>query len=73
MFAVCIQRFQPTLFWIWNSSNSTDAQQVPQQDPPTVEVTPPDSHPEGNGVMEEQSEGDGQSKILLRTLPLQDG
>lgn len=69
MFAVCMQRSLQKLFWIWNSSNSTDAQQVPQQSPPTVEVTPPDSHPEGNGVMEEQSEGDGQSKILLHTLP----
>lgn len=45
------------------SSNSNEGQQVPQQSPPTVEVTPPDSHPEGNGVREEQTEGDGMSKI----------
>uniref|UniRef100_A0A3B5KK73 Ras association domain family member 2a n=1 Tax=Takifugu rubripes TaxID=31033 RepID=A0A3B5KK73_TAKRU len=49
-------------------SQGTDAQQVPQQSPPTVEVTPPDSHPEGNGVMEEQSEEDSETSAqLLRT------
>lgn len=54
-----------SVFLILSSSNSTDA----QQSPPTVEVTPPDSHPEGNGVVEEQSEGDGQPKISLCCSP----
>lgn len=47
------------LFPILSFPNSTDGQQVPQQSPPTLEVTPPDSHSDGNGVMEEQTEGDG--------------
>ncbi len=44
------------LFPFWSSPNSTDGQQTTQQSPPTVEVTPPDSQPEDNGVME-QTEG----------------
>lgn len=48
-----------TIVCFSSPSNSTDGQQVPQHNPPMVEVTPPDSYPEGNGVMEEQSEGDG--------------
>lgn len=55
-------------FPIWSSPNSTDGQQVPQQSPPTVEVTPPDSHSEGNGVMEEQTEGDGLGQVFLHSL-----
>ncbi|KAI3372694.1 hypothetical protein L3Q82_023156 [Scortum barcoo] len=51
------------------SPNSTDGQQTTQQGPPTVEVTPPDSQPEDNGVMEEQTgEEDSESSAqLLRT------
>lgn len=45
-------------FLFTSSSNSTDGQQTSQQSPPTVEVTPPDSQPEGNGVMEEQTDGE---------------
>lgn len=50
------------------SPNSTDGQQTTQQSPPTVEVTPPDSKPEGNGVTVDQAEEDSESSAqLLRT------
>lgn len=46
------------LFPFSSSSNSTDGQQSTQQGLPTVEVTPADSQPEDNGVMEEQADGE---------------
>ncbi|KAM3610566.1 uncharacterized protein V6R79_005823 [Siganus canaliculatus] len=48
---------------------STDGQQTAvEQSPPTVEVTPPDLQPEGNGQMEDTSEEDNESSAqLLRT------
>lgn len=48
---------------------TTEGQQTVQQSPPTVEVTPPsDSHPEDNGISEEQPEEDNDSSSqLLRT------
>lgn len=44
------------LFPVWSSPTTTDGQQA-QQSSPTVEVTPPDSQPEDNGVTEEEPEG----------------
>lgn len=48
---------------------STEGQQTVQQSPPAVEVTPPsDSHPEDNGISEEQAEEySDSSSQLLRT------
>lgn len=44
---------------------STDGQPAAQQNPPKVEVTPPsDSHPEDNGISEEQDEEDSTSQLL---------
>lgn len=49
------------------SPTTTDGQQT-QQSSPTVEVTPPDSQPEDNGVTEEEAEEDSESSAqLLRT------
>lgn len=45
------------LFPFSSSPNSTDGQQSTEQSPPTVEVTPADSQPEGNGEMEDQTDG----------------
>ncbi|XP_008334381.1 ras association domain-containing protein 2a [Cynoglossus semilaevis] len=48
------------------SPNSTDGQT--QQNPPTVEVTPPESQPEDNGVEEQQSDEESETSAqLLRT------
>ncbi|KAJ0039405.1 hypothetical protein NL108_015569, partial [Boleophthalmus pectinirostris] len=48
---------------------STEGQQSAQPSPPTVEVTPPpDTHPDDNGINEDQAEDDGDySSQLLRT------
>ncbi|XP_026178165.1 ras association domain-containing protein 2b [Mastacembelus armatus] len=57
----------------WHSGCNLDSQgvggkQTTQQSPPTVEVTPPDSQPEDNGVMEEHTNEDSESSAqLLRT------
>lgn len=50
--------FPLCLFFFSSSPNSTDGQQSAQQSPPIVEVTPPDSQPEGNGVMDNQTDGE---------------
>lgn len=55
---VGINKFLFSFSLFSSSSNSTDGQQSTQQSPPTVEVTPPDSQPEDNGVMEEQTDGE---------------
>lgn len=49
------------------SPNSTDGQQTTQQSPPAVEVTPPPSQPEDNGVDEEETEDNECTAQLLRT------
>ncbi|XP_019954924.1 ras association domain-containing protein 2b [Paralichthys olivaceus] len=50
------------------SPNSTDGQQSTEQNPPTVEVTPPNSQPEDNGEMEQETDEESESSAqLLRT------
>uniref|UniRef100_A0A8D3BS18 Ras association domain-containing protein 2 n=1 Tax=Scophthalmus maximus TaxID=52904 RepID=A0A8D3BS18_SCOMX len=53
----------------WHSGcNLDNGQPVTEQSPPTVEVTPPDSQPEDNGVMEQEPDEDSEcSAQLLRT------
>ncbi|XP_068617192.1 ras association domain-containing protein 2b [Brachionichthys hirsutus] len=60
----------------WHSGCNLDSQGCPnggdgqstEQSSPSVEVTPPDEHPEDNGVMEEQAGEDSESSAqLLRT------
>uniref|UniRef100_A0A669ED20 Ras association domain family member 2a n=1 Tax=Oreochromis niloticus TaxID=8128 RepID=A0A669ED20_ORENI len=52
----------------WHSGCNLDNGQQTQQSSPTVEVTPPDSQPEDNGVTEEEAEEDSESSAqLLRT------
>uniref|UniRef100_A0AAX7V637 Ras association domain family member 2a n=1 Tax=Astatotilapia calliptera TaxID=8154 RepID=A0AAX7V637_ASTCA len=52
----------------WHSGCNLDNGQQAQQSSPTVEVTPPDSQPEDNGVTEEEAEEDSESSAqLLRT------
>ncbi|XP_061585444.1 ras association domain-containing protein 2-like [Cololabis saira] len=50
------------------SPNGTEAQEMTEQSPPTVEIIPPDSHEENDGEAEEQTEEDNESSAqLLRT------